>query len=200
MKIIVYCRYPELGKVKTRLAADCGEQGALAVYKKLLSCVFQNIEESGYPFEVHCAGGSERSIEEWLQGMSFKAQIDGDLGDKLQNSVREYFQENKSPLVIIGSDQKDINKPLLEETELKLKSHDVVIGPAKDGGYYLIALKKAYLGLFENISWSTSAVLSETIQKIQMNGLSYCLLEEKVDIDHLIDVPEDWKNELRLDE
>ena len=200
MKVFIYCRYPELGKVKTRLAADCGEAGALAVYEKLLNKVFENLQKSNYPFEVHYTGGEKLAVEYWLQEMNYKAQIDGDLGEKLSYSVSEWFKSNESSLVIIGSDQPNIDETVLKETEEKLKSHDVVIGPAKDGGYYLIAMNKAYLGLFEDISWSTEKVLSQTLTKVLEEGLSYYLLAEKVDVDNFEDVPQEWKRELMLHE
>ena len=200
MKVFIYCRYPELGKVKTRLAADCGDAGALAVYKKLLHIVFQNLKESSYPFEVHYTGGEKLEVEYWLQEMHCQAQIGDDLGEKLRYSVSKWFKSNDTSLVIIGSDQPDIDETILKETEEKLKSHEVIIGPAKDGGYYLIAMNKAYLSLFEGISWSTEKVLQQTLGKILEQGLSYYLLPEKVDIDHFEDVPEEWKKELMLHE
>ncbi len=200
MKVFIYCRYPELGKVKTRLAADCGDAGALAVYEKLLNKVFKNLKESSYSFEVHYTGGEKLEVEYWLQEMSFKSQIEGDLGEKLKHSVSEWFNANDQALAIIGSDQADIDKLILDKTQEKLKSHDVVIGPVKDGGYYLIALNKAYLSLFEGISWSTEKVLHQTLGKILDEGLSYYLLPEKVDVDNLEDVPEEWKEELMLHE
>lgn len=200
MKVFIYCRYPETGKVKTRLAAECGEKAALTVYLKLVNSVFTNINASGYSFEVHYTGGEKAAVERWLEGKPCRPQSEGDLGDRLKHSVNCWFEENDQPLVIIGSDQPDVGEAILKETEKGLKKNDVVLGPAKDGGYYLIAVNNNHPHLFENISWGTDKVFQQTLERIQEEGLSFYLLEEKVDIDCLADVPGEWIKELRLHE
>lgn len=200
MKVFIYCRYPEKGKVKTRIAQECGDENALALYERMLKTVFKNIEESGFHFTVHYTGCDEKKASSWLAGYEFKKQSSGDLGVKLKNSIRQWFENNDESLVIIGSDQIEVDRTVLEETAEKLKNNDIVLGPAEDGGYYLIGLSGPHLQLFDNISWGTESVLQETLNKILESGLSYFLLSEKNDIDYLSDVPEEWKRELMLDE
>ncbi|MCM8542644.1 MAG: TIGR04282 family arsenosugar biosynthesis glycosyltransferase [Lentisphaeraceae bacterium] len=200
MKVFIYCRYPELGKVKTRIARECGDVIALALYEKMLDAVFENVKNSSYPFEVHYTGCDKASVDTWLKGVESKKQISGSLGEKLKHSVSEWFESSDEAIVIVGSDQLEIDQSVLEETEENLKKNDVVLGPAEDGGYYLIAMNKAYLQLFDGINWGTETVLEETQNKILESGLSYYLLNEKNDIDYLKDVPAEWKKELRLHE
>ena len=200
MKVLVFCRYPELGKVKTRIAKDCGDAGALAIYEKLLKVTFENLKESGFPFEVHHTGGEQVEVDFWLQELEGKSQVEGSLGDRLKYAVKDWFSVQNDSIAIIGSDQPDIGKALLQETEEQLKKHDVVIGPAEDGGYYLIAINGPYLNLFEDISWGTDKVFYETLEKLNELALSYKLLPLKNDVDYLDDVPDEWKKELMLHE
>lgn len=200
MKVFIFCRYPELGKVKTRIAHESGDAVALALYEKMLKIVFTNIQKSDYSFEVHHTGGKEVEVDFWLESMESQKQVSGDLGDKLKNSISHWFENNDEALVIIGSDQPEIDQLVLQETEDKLRENDIVIGPASDGGYYLIAMNKPYIGLFDDVNWGTGSVLKETLTKTLDLGLSYFLLSEKSDIDYLSDVPVEWKRELMLDE
>ena len=200
MKVFIFCRYPELGKVKTRIAKESSDEIALALYEKMIAQVFANIKNSTYSFEVHHTGGEAVEVDFWLESMESQKQAEGDLGDKLKHSVKEWFSKTDEALVIIGADQPDIVQAVLAETEEKLKTNDLVVGPAADGGYYLIAMNKAYLELFDNIQWGSASVLQETLSKVLELGLSYFLLAEKSGIDYLSDVPSEWKRELMLHE
>lgn len=200
MKVFLFCRYPEEGKVKTRIAAESGDQAALAIYERMLNVVFENLNKSDYSFEVHHTGGDRIEVEYWLQNMVSRPQANGDLGEKLSYAVKNWFEFQNEPLVIIGSDQLEIDNAVLQEVEEKLESCDIVLGPAEDGGYYLIGLRKECPEIFKNISWGTETVLAETVDRINESGMSYFQLPVRADIDYFSDVPENWKKELLLHE
>ena len=198
MKVFIFCRYPEQGRVKTRIASECGDAAALAIYGKMLKAVFNNLKQSDYSFEIHHTGGSRDEIEFWLEKMDSRPQAEGDLGAKLSYAVENWFETETEPLVIIGSDQIEIDNAVLIEAEKILQSKDIVLGPAEDGGYYLVGMTKAQIEIFKDISWGTETVLAETVQKLNDNGLTYGLLPVKSDIDYLKDVPKEWQRELLL--
>ena len=200
MKVFIFCRYPEMGKVKTRIAAESGNAAALAIYQKMLKAVFENIEDSGFSYEVHHTGGSRDEVEFWLEKMDSRPQAEGDLGDKLSYAVENWFETENESLVIIGSDQIEIDNAVLVEAENILKDKDLVLGPAEDGGYYLIGMNQPHKEIFEAISWGSDTVFNETVVKINDNGLTYGLLPVKSDIDYLQDVPIEWQRELLLHE
>ena len=198
MRVYLFCRYPEFGKVKTRLAAGCGDANALLLYEKMLKIIFQNLKESGREVLVHTAGGDSSLSTDWLKGFHHIEQVDGDLGERLIAAVNRGFDEDDSPIVLIGSDCPEIDKALLNEAEKLLCDNDVVIGPAEDGGYYLMAIKESNAELFTGVDWGTEDVLDQTLMSCNREKLSVALLEEKNDIDRLEDVPEEWLKELKI--
>jgi rSAM/selenodomain-associated transferase 1 len=196
VRIFLFCRYPELGEVKSRLAAHCGQEKALLLYKKMLSTVLENIDNSGRPMVVHYTGCSTSAAVEWFASRQIKPQSDGDLGEKLLSAVKEGFDENKTSIVLIGADCPGINADSLEEVERELKINDLVIGPAVDGGYYLLALKECIEPLFRGITWGTSQVLKQTLEIAAKENLKVKLLEEKNDMDYWEDIPAEWRQEV----
>jgi uncharacterized protein len=196
VRIFLFCRYPKLGKVKSRLAAHCGKEKALLLYKKMLSTILENIDDCGRPLVVHYTGCSSSEAAHWFANRQVKAQSAGDLGEKLVCAVREGFGENQDSIVLIGADCPDINATLLEEVERELKFNDLVIGPAVDGGYYLLALKECIEPLFRGITWGTKKVLKQTLEIAAIENLKVKLLEEKNDMDYWEDIPAEWRQEV----
>ena len=184
--LIIFTKNPELGKCKTRLAKSIGDTAALEVYKKLLQhtakvtqdlsadkVVFYNIE----PIDQDDFSSTY---------FSKKTQRGNDLGEKMSNAFQEGFQNNYEKVVIIGSDLYDLQTRDIDEAFLQLTHNDYVIGPAKDGGYYLLGMKKFTPEVFQEINWSTATVLKETLHILKNKKVA--LLTQKNDIDTIDDI------------
>ena len=181
--LIIFVRKPELGKVKTRLAATMGEEKALAVYRKLLEhthYISEGVKAERFVFYFD-------EIEEndlWSDGNFIKRlQSPGDLGEKMHNAFAGLFDEDYNDVAIIGSDCYELTTAIIEDAFEMLQQNDLVIGPANDGGYYLLGMKKLCMELFSNIEWSTEKVLAQTRAACISARLSYSLLPQLTDID-----------------
>jgi rSAM/selenodomain-associated transferase 1 len=188
-RLIVFLRAPRLGTVKTRLAAGIGAEGALAIYRELVNAVlevlrdFENVELRFTPDDAAA------EIGEWRRPVwTIAAQGKGDLGERMDRAFREHSTVGMERVVIIGTDCPEISPAEIREAFENLRGFDVVLGPARDGGYWLIGLKAPYEPLFRNIPWSTGEVLRITLQRAAELGLTTALLTEKSDID----TAEDW--------
>ena len=198
MRVYLFCRFPEKGKVKSRLAAHCGESAALELYKKMLDIVIQNMQEGHSELKVFYTGCDERTAKKWLGTIESEQQSEGDLGERLQSAVERGFKKDSQPIVLIGADCPDIDKSLIDQVEHEIKSVDLVLGPATDGGYYLLALKEANAEIFTDIDWGTEKVLDQTLYACKREKLSVHLLEEKADYDLWEDLPEEWRRGIDL--
>lgn len=189
--LIVFLRLPERGKVKTRIASTEGETNALMIYMELLSITFKMVAQLDMPVYLFFEGGlpleSERNT-----AYSYHLQSGEDLGGKMADAFSKVLQR-QSKAVLIGSDCPGLSPAIVKEAFNSLDQTDVVLGPASDGGYYLIGSKEVYPALFEKITWSTASVLQETVEKIRQEKLSYRLLEQLTDVD----TAEDWKDYTR---
>ena len=181
--LIIFVRKAELGKVKTRLAATMGDEKALDVYKELL--VFTHNISLGVKADKFVFYLNEiEKIDLWSQGGYKKmSQCEGDLGEKMYNAFSSLFRNGYNQVMIIGSDCPELTTAIMEDAFKMLKHNDVVLGPANDGGYYLLAIKKIYAELFTDIYWSTEKVLSQTLAACTTAGLSFALLPKLTDID-----------------
>jgi hypothetical protein len=184
--LIIFIRNPELGKVKTRLAKDLGPEEALRIYLKLLGHtrkVAQSVPVDRYLFYSHFV-----DREDSWPGSDFKKfpQASGDLGDRMLQAFDQALSDSDAA-VIVGSDCPGLNTAILETAFEQLKQHDFVIGPAMDGGYYLLGMKKMASSLFLNISWSTDQVFAETTGRMQALGATYYVLPTLSDIDYAAD-------------
>ncbi|HEY5372002.1 MAG TPA: TIGR04282 family arsenosugar biosynthesis glycosyltransferase [Hanamia sp.] len=180
--LIVFVKNIMEGHVKTRLAATLGNNAAMDIYKQLLRNVHYKIQ----PLDVDKIVFYSDFIEEdiWENNLfQKKIQQGNDLGERMKNSFKSSFTDGYKNAIIIGTDCPGININILENAFLKLNDSDIVIGPATDGGYYLLGTKKEYPFLFQNIEWSTNKVLQQTIDLCDKNQLSYFLLTELSDID-----------------
>ena len=184
--LIIFTRNPELGKCKTRLAETIGDEPALEVYKHLLnhtSSISKDVKADRYVYY------SENIINEDLWDSAIfrkKIQKGEDLGERMMNAFLELLQIGYEKVVIIGSDILDLNTDHINTAFTQLEFHDVVIGPAFDGGYYLLGLKNLYPNLFENKVWGTSSVLKDTLNDLQNSKIH--LLKELNDIDTFEDL------------
>lgn len=194
--LIIFVRKPELGKVKTRLAATMGDAAALKVYELLLAHTYQVAATMDIPVYVYYADGiAENDI--W-QGPHFhkKQQQGDDLGLRMSNAFTETFAQGHQQVVIIGSDCYALTAAIVTEAISALAQSDAVIGPATDGGYYLLGLNQPLPELFEGIAWSTSTVAAATMSKLYEQDCSVTMLQALTDIDEEKDLPAAIQNQL----
>lgn len=187
--IIVLCKNPILGKAKTRLAASVGDEKALEVYKFLLQHTAKVV--AGVASDKLIFYSDEVLQKDVFQGPNYHKALQekGDLGAKMQAAFEQAFEQGYKKVVIIGSDCYDLSSALLEEALAALNSHKVVLGPAQDGGYYLLGMSQLVPAVFENQPWSQENLLQSTMNSLQELEHSYHLLPELSDVDYLEDLP-----------
>lgn len=184
----VFLKYPVPGQVKTRLAGALGDDAAAACYREMAELVLERTAADEAYRRILFVSPEERILDfvRWLPDETFLPQRGADLGERMAGAVSQLLGFGGYAL-LIGTDVPDISKAVIVQAFDLLCLHDVVIGPAEDGGYYLIGMKQAHTALFDGIAWSTPEVLPATLGKIAMLGLSYALLPELADIDTIED-------------
>jgi len=186
--LIIFVKNPELGKVKTRLAKSIGDAQALAVYFKLLRSCFDLTESLSQDVVIYYNNYID-SEDHWRSDRYKKYLQEGkNIGEKMSNAIAEQISLGYENVCLIGSDIYDLSEEVICKAFGALKSKDIVIGPALDGGYYLIGMKKANGDIFNISKWSTDTVLKETIEKIKQQGLSYEKMTQLNDIDTIDDL------------
>lgn len=187
--LIIFIKNPVLGTVKTRLAESIGEAKALRVYQHLLD----KTQQVTTPVNAHKLlfySDHIDSNDQWPNKVFEKHTQQGhNLGDKMYHALKDALKKS-TKVVIVGSDCNELTTAMIEKAFLELDNHDVVLGPAKDGGYYLLGLKQVVPGIFSNVEWSTNKVLRQTIERLDKLSKNYFLLEELNDIDTLQDLNE----------
>lgn len=195
--LIIFTRYPEPGKTKTRLIPLLGAEGAATLQRQMTEQKLAEVNQllTFYPLsvEVHFSGGNEKLMQDWL-GLNwvYRRQSEGDIGDRMASAFQASFAAGMTAGVLIGSDCPELNPPLMAEAFQLLRQHDLVLGPTLDGGYYLIGLRRLIPELFTGIPWSTAEVLQQTLSIAQRLGLAVAQLPLLSDVDR----PEDlsvWK-------
>jgi rSAM/selenodomain-associated transferase 1 len=199
-RLLLFTRYPEAGKTKTRLIPELGEVGAALLQKRLTERVAYQadllLQRSGIKTVVHYAGGSREKMAYWL-GLGPTVcvkQAEGDLGQRMRAAFEQTFAGGAKAVVLIGSDIPDITTDLLQQAFTSLLSKEVVIGPSQDGGYYLIGLtgdKASQLLplLFEEMQWSTGGLFATTTNRLEKSGYDVEVLPTLRDIDLPADLP-----------
>jgi hypothetical protein len=186
--LIIFVKNPDLGKVKTRLAKSIGEEKALLVYIKLLLKT-KKLASSLKMKKVVFYSERIDSDDIWTNSKFEKKLQEGEnIGERMHRAIFETIEKGAEKVCLIGSDTPDLSDKIINTAFEQLSHHDVVLGPAKDGGYYLIGLKKPNKTLFSNISWSTEFVLKETMSEIRKLKLRCALLQVLVDIDTFEDL------------
>ena len=181
----VMARPPEKGKVKTRLANKLGDDQALAVYIALLNHTSRECIESGIPVRWFW---SEPTIYPISSTFAVHKQQGKHLGQRMENAFETAFDDGMDEVVMIGTDCPEITAGRLLEAFDDLARVDVVIGPAKDGGYYLIGMKAFHPDLFKEMPWSSGYLLQATLERCRSLQLSFILLPALLDIDELEDL------------
>jgi len=195
--LIIFSRYPEAGKTKTRMIPALGAFGAAELQRQLTEHTLQTAKafklKRAISIQVHFTGGNIDLMTEWLgDNIEYIPQVVGDLGNKMHSAFDNAFNGGSEKVVTIGIDCPDIDLSILEAAFNSLDQDDLVIGSATDGGYYLIGLKRTIPQLFENIVWGTDKVLKQTKIVIEQLSLNTQYLTSLSDIDR----PEDliiWK-------
>lgn len=182
--LAILLKNPQKGKVKTRLAKSMGEEKALEIYHYLLNYTLDIAEEVDGEVTLFFSDFIDEKLSENFEAV---VQNGKDLGERMRNALARMVALGYHKIILIGSDCPYIAKAHLDETYEKLNNHDVVIGPAKDGGYYLIAFSALHGDVFSNIDWSTDKVLQQSLQYLDENHLQYHLLETLEDIDTELD-------------
>ena len=185
--VLVFEKNAILGQVKTRLASGMGELPALEIYKHLVQLTYLELEAVPVPvwtfFSDFIPESTRLTVEK-----SF-VQQGQDLGERMANAFALTFESGRNKVVLIGTDCPTLQSQHLLQAFEALKDSDLVVGPASDGGYYLIGMKGRAAYLFEGIEWSTSQVLSQTLHVASRHGLIVTLLPKLDDID----IQEDWQ-------
>ena len=187
----VFVKAPVPGLVKTRLAAEIGPDRATALYRRLGRRIVQAVVGADHETVVWYAPPRDAPlVRAWLDGLGVSRllpQSRRDLGNRLRAAFAKHFREGARRVVIIGSDCPGIDAGLVARAFAGLSGHDVVLGPAWDGGYYLIGMKQLHESLFQGIAWSSSAVTQETSARARAAGLSCHLLRTLRDVDTVAD-------------
>ena len=190
-QLIVFLKAPRPGEVKSRLAKTLGPEAACAAYCEIVDQLLGEI--SGLvDVELHFTPADAASeVSHWLRpAWTLQPQCTGDLGDRLAHAFSGAFARGMQRVVIIGSDCASLTTADIREAWAILRQHDLVLGPATDGGYWLIGLSKPQPALFTGIPWSTAAVMEATLSRASKHALTCHLLRKLTDID----TEEDWRH------
>ncbi len=181
--LLIFVKNPQLGKVKTRLAATVGDRKALRIYLKLLERTRAITLPLSFDKMV-CYTPEVLADDRWDNEQYQKIrQSDGDLGERMQHAFEHGFAQGYQRICIIGSDCYELSTAVIEQAFEQLATHDVVIGPSTDGGYYLLGMNREQPTLFENKAWSTASVKEATIRDIDQMGLRWFELPTLTDVD-----------------
>ena len=184
--LIIFTRNPELGKVKTRLAKSVGDESALNIYKFLLKHTVEITEKLNVDKYVFYSETIHRE-DIWNPDIfRKKLQSGNDLGERMQNAFSEMFGLGYEKVMIVGSDIYELQQKDIENAYDALETTPFVIGPATDGGYYLLGMKELNSEIFQNKDWGTTTVLEATLKDLKSG--KYVLLEERNDVDYYEDI------------
>jgi len=188
-QVILFVKAPRAGFVKTRLAQTVGAQTALDAYRTLVEVITTRLAPLREVELRFAPADAEEEIRPWLaDGWTCRPQSEGDLGQRLSQAFEQAFQQGNQRVIIIGSDCPYLTVEDIEDATRALDTADLVLGPATDGGYWLIGLSRPVPELFSQINWSTETVLEETMAKARAAGLKVHLLRELSDVDTLADL------------
>jgi uncharacterized protein len=181
-RLVLFARYPTAGAAKTRLIPALGPEGAAEVHRQLAQRTLSVLMDSGFAVELHYTGAETADFQAWLgEGFSLVKQAEGDLTDRLMAAL------HPAPVSFFGADTPELSAEHVLGAIAALKTHPVVLGPADDGGYYLIGMKQPMPELLQDMPWSTDQVMPETLRRLAETGIEPALLETLHDCDR----PED---------
>jgi len=191
-RVVLFARAPVPGRVKTRLARDLGNDRACDLYRRLGAAVVEGLtRDPARPFEVAVRFTPDDALEavrEWFPGADrYEPQGPGDLGDRLARAVRDAFADGVAAAVLLGTDCIAVTDGRVREAIDVLATRDAALGPARDGGYYLLGLRRP-LAVFHEVPWSTSAVAESTRALLRRAGATWVELPMESDVDTVDDL------------
>jgi rSAM/selenodomain-associated transferase 1 len=188
--LIIFARAPELGAVKTRIAAMLGERRALEIYRELAEGVVEGVRDAAASIVVaYTPAGAGSLLSDWLgSALRYEPQSGGDLGDRMSAAIARRLAEGATRVIVIGTDCPELNAATVAAALATLDTADVVFGPALDGGYYLIGMRRLHDILFRGIPWSSDQTLAVSLERAAAAGLRAALLPLMRDID----TADDW--------
>lgn len=191
-QLLVFTRYPQPGRTKTRLIPSLGAEPAAELQRFLTEQTLVQVdnlrEYIPVAIAIYYTGGDRSLMAQWLGAdRDYRLQCEGDLGERMQQAFAESFRAGRQLVVIIGIDCPDLTSEILRSAFAALEQTDVVIGPAEDGGYYLLGMRRFIPELFQAIPWSSDRVFALTCQRLQDLRLTLSRLPQLQDLDR----PED---------
>jgi uncharacterized protein len=193
--LLVFVKRPRPGEVKTRLAPHLGDEAAAALYRLIAEEILRRTRPARGRYQRLCLFTPSEGRFEFEAAWPEETWLDqatGDLGDRMTAAFAEVFARGTTRAVLIGSDIPRLSSFHVRQALAALESHDLVLGPAHDGGYYLVGLARLLPELFTAIPWSTSGVLATTLERARALGLRVSQLEELTDLDTLEDLRREW--------
>jgi len=201
--ILLFAKYPEIGKVKSRLSESIDRNSVVKIYKLFVQDILMKIKDT--PYETIICYYPDDSIEkfkDWIgEKYLFIPQIGKNLGERLKNSFEKCFSNGFSKLIAIGGDSPDLKLDIIKEAFDNLKNYDSVIGPCADGGYYLIGFSKEsfYPTVFDEIPWSTAEVFKKTMDVFSRGNQKVHILPKWYDVDTIDDLLDLYEKNLNTD-
>ncbi len=187
---MLFTRYPVPGQTKTRMILALGPEGAADLQREMTEHVMRAAGGLRVGFEVRFEGGSDEQMRDWLGAdVTVTPQGEGDLGERMARAFADRFSAGAESVSIIGADCPSVTGDLLDETFAALRRRDLVLGPAADGGYYLIGLRRPEPLLFADMPWGSDQVLAVTLRRAEHRRLTMHLLPELPDVDRPEDLP-----------
>ena len=187
--LIIFQKNAVVGKVKTRLSVDVGDVVAMEIYQELVRHTHEVCKNVNAQKFLFFSDFIPDDTSEYGQDYQFEVQNGNDLGLRMADAFNTIFSKGYEKITILGTDCGELESRIVAESFELLENCEVVIGPARDGGYYLLGLKKLIVDLFVEIPWSTEKVLFHTMEKLENQSISYELLKILSDVDRI----EDWK-------
>ncbi len=193
-RLILMLKYPQAGEVKTRLIPALGGRRACELYRALVRHTLNEVErftaQEQVSVEARVADVPvDGAVSQWLEGVHFRLQGDGSLGQRMERAVQDAFADGAPSVVVIGADCPQLTRERLRAAFRALESKDVVLGPATDGGYYLIGMRRFLPELFRGIHWSSALVLEQTLTALRQARIEGQLLDTLHDLDRPEDLP-----------
>ncbi|HET9316447.1 MAG TPA: TIGR04282 family arsenosugar biosynthesis glycosyltransferase [Vicinamibacteria bacterium] len=195
-RLIVFVKRPRAGEVKTRLASEVGPEEAAVLYRSMAEHVLQATAPSGGGYDrvvEYAPADAGDEVRRWLPAERCVPQVAGELGERMAHALARAFSEGVFRAVLVGTDVPALAREHVAQAFAALREADLVLGPAWDGGYYLVGLGAPRPALFEGIAWSTPTVREQTIGRARELGLRHRLLAELRDVDTLADVRAEWE-------
>lgn len=205
--LIIFVKYPQPGRVKTRLAKNIGKQNAADIYRLFVEAALKRTKDKNSKRIVfYTPQDKGKEIKEWLvpsfkgirkdyplglgsDGLEFRPQKGRDLGERLFNAFRLSMESSPARRILaIGTDSPLIDRKVANTAFRALETKQCVLGPALDGGYYLIGLSSLKKEVFKGISWGTKKVFAQTLKRLKMLKMSYSLLDTSFDVDRHKDI------------